>query len=1155
MAVASSAFPFEAIPGLRVERELASGAFGVVYLATDTVIGRVVALKVLRASKHLDSPEIRSRLLGEARAAGGIRSSHVVTLFHVHPLAGGDVALEMEFMEGGSLEDLIGADRRLPVETATEVLRAVALGLGAAHAAGVVHGDVKPANVLRTKDGVFKIADFGLARILGAPTAEAEGVGAAGTPPYMAPEVVMEEPATRASDIWSLGVLAYRMLAGRSPFAGSDTVAVCFSILNDAPPPLGPEVPATLARLVERCLSKRASDRPGSCEEVLAALDGVAPAPARRPGAVEEPAGAPIGRDSEARVFANALRRAAGAAGTVVAVGGPAGIGKSAFLRHAAALARSSAHVVELGHATGHGLLSSLARALDAGSAGAPRGTAADVDVGAEHRLWRAEKDLVAFARDRPVVVVVDEFHDASDDDAAAMRSLARRLSRERVLWLVARRADERDAGGSPRDPADWVGEDASVRIDLGPLDPASVRRLAQDRTGARLDPVVAERVAEKAGGNPLFAIQILQHLLETGAAVRDAGTVSPGPEWGSVKLPPRLRDLLARRLAAVSAPTRDLLDVAAVDGVEFDTAVLCAVVGQPPLKVLRQLQRLYREHALVVPTAEGFRFAHPLLRDIVYEEVAPELRREIHGRIAAFLEVRRPPTDPARLGTHWHLGGDGGRAAPLLREAARVAETHQEQVRAVELAERSGLVPGRIDAPTALAHFDLLLRLARCYGEIGRDEEMASLCSALLGAAESEGDEIRRLQVVVTRDHRRYFRGGVAGIDEAAIRRAAEVLPDSPALGRARYLLGVAAKYRGDLAEAERWLRGADAQFVALREEGRHGAALDQLASVAMRAGRIREAETLYAEAAAVCRRAGRILGAAVSEGNGVAAALQRGQVEGLEPRLEEAIRTFTLEGARNHAAWATVILARVRYAGGDLPRARASIEEAHRHLSRSGYLPGLVDAENELGHLAMVAGDLAGAARALDAARAAATRQGNVEGAVLSWASEAQRRCFAGSPTDASKAISEAIAAAKTTSEPLAYVHLLHWAAEARLYGLPAADVDAVGALARRDGVDELLVVPRALAAGALALTSKSGEADALLDAAGVLGGPGVGERRAALRAIGVWFEAGAFRRQGEEGRALERGRAARDAAIALGHVGLEAAIRRWLEGVPSA
>ena len=196
--------PGRVVEGLRIERELGRGAFGTVYLAEDELLGRRVALKVVETP----APSMRDRGLKEARVVARLHSPSIVTLYRVHPLD--DEAgwlLEMEYVAGGSLKDLVAPGEPLPPSRAAAIAAGVLDALRVAHEAGVVHGDVKPGNVLLERTGAVKLADFGLSWLIDDVSLSSVTAAPAGTPAYMAPEIVLGERNQQPSDVWSVGVM------------------------------------------------------------------------------------------------------------------------------------------------------------------------------------------------------------------------------------------------------------------------------------------------------------------------------------------------------------------------------------------------------------------------------------------------------------------------------------------------------------------------------------------------------------------------------------------------------------------------------------------------------------------------------------------------------------------------------------------------------------------------------------------------------------------------------------------------------------------------------------------------------------------------------------------------------------------------------------
>jgi len=247
---------------------LGSGTTSRVEKARDNVIGRTVALKTFISGFGED---LQQQFLNEAQIVGQLSHAAVVQLFDVGIDEQGTPFLVMEYVAGSTLEHFFSSSTAT-IQRACAWTVDLAGALAAAHRAGIIHGDVKPGNILVTKDNKVKLGDFGIARL----ATQACGSGRIlGTPAYLAPEQIRSEIQDQRSDQFSLGIVFYQMLTGVRPFDGGSLGEVCGQIMNSepAPPSLrNPAVPPALDGIIARCLAKDPEDRFASCEDLARAL-------------------------------------------------------------------------------------------------------------------------------------------------------------------------------------------------------------------------------------------------------------------------------------------------------------------------------------------------------------------------------------------------------------------------------------------------------------------------------------------------------------------------------------------------------------------------------------------------------------------------------------------------------------------------------------------------------------------------------------------------------------------------------------------------------------------------------------------------------------------------------------------------------------------
>jgi tRNA A-37 threonylcarbamoyl transferase component Bud32 len=305
--------------------QIAAGGMALVYKAQDTLLNRIVAIKILRES-FAEDPAFQKRFTREAQSAANLSHPNIVAVYDFGR-DGDRQYIVMENVEGRDLKSVIRAEGPLPLPRALNIAEQICAGVGAAHRTGIVHCDVKPQNVILTTEGQAKVTDFGIARafMAAAPGGYTESVW--GTPHYFSPEQAAGEQPTPASDVYSIGVILFEMLTGRLPFEGENQQQLALAHLRDAPPPItqiNPAIPVELEQIVNQVLSKepaqryrnadqfgrvlleyqRSSEQATSLQPAVLAPSGLAAAPYSRAAQpeVEEPE--PAGFDWPAWVLA-----------------------------------------------------------------------------------------------------------------------------------------------------------------------------------------------------------------------------------------------------------------------------------------------------------------------------------------------------------------------------------------------------------------------------------------------------------------------------------------------------------------------------------------------------------------------------------------------------------------------------------------------------------------------------------------------------------------------------------------------------------------------------------------------------------------------------------------------------------------------------------
>ncbi len=634
-----------------IRASLGAGGMGEVYRAFDARLGREIALKRIRKTADDDDSAL-DRLLREATLASALNHPNIVTIYETGVVQS-DRYIAMELVEGSTLRKL--AANGLPLGRIIGIARQVAEALAVAHAAQIIHRDIKPDNVMVRPDGYVKLLDFGLARIQPDPsrqhtTARTEAGLVLGTIGYMAPEQARGETVTAEADIFSLGILLYELVAGRHPFMAASQLGTLHALLWETPEPpslLNPELPRALDQLILESLQKDQRLRPGASEvmyrlalahdsTIATALSAVAVTPRQT-----RPTVSIVGRDQELAALGRELDRARDGKARIVAVSGEAGAGKTtlveAFVRQIEAqgdpvrigrgrcserLAGSEAYlpVLEaLDSLQKHEQLGSLSRLIRAlapnwyaqlmppseNDSSAAR-LAAETAGGSQERLKREIATLLEeVARMQPVLLWFDDVHWADPSTTDLLGYLARRLDHTRLLILTTSRPSALAQAKHPflSLKLDLVAHGLCREISLSVLDANAIERyIALQFPEHAFPPGLTTLIHERTEGNPLFMSDLVRDLRRRQVIQQQDSRWILDGKLSSIarELPESVRSLIQRKMDALEDTDRRLLAAASAQGMDFDSAIIAGALQMEEEDVEARLERLEREHALV---------------------------------------------------------------------------------------------------------------------------------------------------------------------------------------------------------------------------------------------------------------------------------------------------------------------------------------------------------------------------------------------------------------------------------------------------------------------------------------------------------------------------------------------------------------------------
>jgi predicted ATPase len=637
---------------------------GEVYLAHDTRLNRQVALKLLRAGAEHDQKE-RQRLLREARSAAALNHANIVTIYSIEEVDE-SIFIVMEYVEGETLTDR-SSDRELELARLLDLGAQTADALAAAHSAGVIHRDIKPSNLLVTAQGLVKLLDFGIAKMVRPtppagidPNAAFETAEGAiiGTVSYMSPEQVRGESLDGGTDIFSLGTLLYEAAAGKRPFIGSATVFIMHEIASKEPAPpsqLNPELPEQFDQIIKRALAKDRRLRYQSASEFAEALrrleaEVLASPPRKRTVAdaagVEPKTEALVGRVAELVKLDEILRRTTNSYGRLVFLTGEPGIGKTAlaeaFLRRAhqqhPGVLFSRGQCVEQ-YGAGEAYLPVL-DALGSLLAGPHRERVASVlrthaptwtlqfpgSIVSTESLKHLEKETLGATKGRmlreignaleelaagsSLILVLEDLHWADPSTIDLLRYLGRRIANKPIMLVGTFRPADAELSESPLKAyrLEMKTHRLCDEVELGSLGLEHIAMYLDSRfTPHDLPRELAMLMFRKTEGHPLFVSSLVQYLLDRGDISEVNGRWALTQPYSAIDLetPENVRSMIKKTIESLDADDLRALQYASIEGEEFHSSVLAGLLDADSLTIEERLERLARVNRLIQTCGE----------------------------------------------------------------------------------------------------------------------------------------------------------------------------------------------------------------------------------------------------------------------------------------------------------------------------------------------------------------------------------------------------------------------------------------------------------------------------------------------------------------------------------------------------------------------
>ncbi len=987
--------------------------------------GEIVALKTVRLSAAAAGlPDRVERFRREFQVLTQLRHPNLVSVYNYGITARGELYFTMEWVEGQNLEP--GLRALEPADTIPVTVQ-VCRALAYLHARGVIHGNLKPSNVLMAGEQV-RLVDFGVAQEMGSSEVQAQYF----TPGYTAAEVEQPRPIDHRADLYSLGALWYALLAGEPPMfmpgPGRDRL-MRFSLEEALEGQR--QVPTKISAVITRLLAESPGDRYGSANEVIVAINRVTgrayQLETRETAGSYALRGRFVGRAPEMEMLQEAWSQSLSGEGKLMLVGGESGVGKTRLLEEFVVQAELEGARVARGQCVESGgiayrpwreVLRVLMRYVE-GSGRVdlermgpvlatllPELWGRDYMVGlappaelepraAQGRLNYAVVEVLrAAAGLRPTVVVLEDAHWADEATLALLSFLTPIAGRVGVLVCVTYRSDE---VGSDHPLATLAGNRVQ-RIPLQTLPPQVTMDLVRSMLGHRpvgadaptgreeLPASLVERVQQTTEGNAFFVQELIRSLAEDGVVLQRTveGWRVDRAALQKARLPESIRQVVWRRLAHLSAKTQQVLRQAAIVGPVFWDGVVEEISQTPREQMQAALAEGLEQEMILERGASAFEgereflFIKSTVQEVSYESTLREERQDVHGRVAAWLIARSDEQDGEHLGLiadHLEAAGQTERAARYLHQAGKQAAAQFANTEAIAYLSRAFDLTLEDATPKGIAErYDILLAREKVYNLEGARESQVQDLGALRELAQELDDDRRQAEVALRRSYYTWaisdYPAAIAAA-QAAI-RLAQTAQDVSIEADGYLQWGQASWRLGDFEACRVQLEQALALARAAGSSQLEADSLRILGNVYYYLGDYAEAPTYWEQALPISREIGDRPGEASALGNLGEAARSQGNYAQARDYYEQRLRICSEIGERYGECIALVNIGLVSHNLGDDQAALEHSQQTWQLVKKIGSRTHQGYALTVMGHALVGLGRLAEAA---DAYRRAVT------------------------------------------------------------------------------------------------------------------------------------------------------------------------------------